>query len=566
VNDKGNIRIEKNNKIKSPNVIIRNTHQPGILFEKAYDMRIIQGDWRISCFLDTVWEKFRLSTLDRRARHLEEVYRTNRNAEIYSFYVIAIKFNDTYESFKKIDEELKFLSGTLPTPELEYYQNQIDYLHRNRKYVILEKKQRTFVESSVSRPSEHEERRWDDLHDGLKRVEDFVRKGENKMENEKLVRNILFALGEELDEYLAKSRTMLKIVDALKGNRSFHDILSLEDLREIKKDAEQQKDVRFAFDIDTLSMKNILKSSRTEFGVFSRKVMLNIYVPLVKSRSSTIYHMQSLPTPLTNTTVLYVKPRTNYIITSTEGYYYVQKPELDQCTIIESIVICKNEWFHYSKEPNCEYDLLTNNKSINYENCNIIYKQQNSTSFFRTLLGNQWVFTTPRKIEIMINYGLRYSRIIQGTGTIKFNPQCRIEVGKKILTLEKETSHEDNVIIPNQNLVLNNLTSLSKDTETLQQLLSLLNQGTEEKRFWEVERLAKQDEENKREQRKANNIIIVLAVIIGVLVLGVVSILSFLCYFKKILAETPDVIELSVQIETSNLTDPNHKKAFLRFV
>lgn len=480
--------------------------------------------------------------------------------------MVAIKFNDTYDSFKKIDEELKFLSGTLPTPELEYYQNQIDYLHRERKYVILEKVQRTFVESSVSRPSPHEERKWEDLHDGLKRVEELVRKGGNKMENERLTRNILFALGEELDEYLAKSRTMLKIVDAIKGNRPFDDILSLEDLQEIQTDAEQANDVRFAFDTNTLNMKNILKSSKIEFGVFSRKIMINIYVPLVKPQLSTIYQMQSLPTPLTNTTVLYIKPRTKYIITNPEGYYYVQKPELDQCMIIESIVICKNEWFHYSKESNCEYDLLTNNKSINYENCNIIYKQQNSTSFFRTLLGNQWIFITPGKMDIMINCDLRYSRVIQGTGTIKFSPHCRIEIGKKVLTLEKEITKENTIIIPNQNLTLKNLTSLSKDTEALQQLLFLLNQGTEEKRFWEIERLAKQEEENKQKQRRANNIIIILAIIIGVLLLGVAGILSFLCYFKKILAETPDVIELSVQTETSNLTNPNHKKAFLRFV
>lgn len=122
---------------------------------------------------------------------------------------------------------------------------------------------------------------------------------------------------------------------------------------------------------------------------------------------------------------------------SEKGHYYLQQSELDHCFIINNCAICQNEWFHYSREVSCEYDLLKNGNRSNYKDCDILYKHQKATSFFKTIVGHQWVFTTFGKIEIIINCGIQYVRSIQGTGIIKFNPRCKIEYERNILTTEK---------------------------------------------------------------------------------------------------------------------------------
>lgn len=144
---------------------------------------------------------------------------------------------------------------------------------------------------------------------------------------------------------------------------------------------------------------------------------------------------------------------------------------------------------------------------------------------------------------------------------MKFKPHCQIQYDNNILKIKEEVKDQIEVIIPESNLTLEKLT-----TSVNKQLLTLLNEGTEEKRFWEIQRTAKRAEEHRGKETTSENIIIILSVVIGFLAFGVVLILAFLCYFRAVLANTPDVIELSVQTEAGNIKDPSSKKALLRFI
>lgn len=66
--------------------------------------------------------------------------------------------------------------------------------------------------------------------------------------------------------------------------------------------------MKFALEDDSLNMENVIKIAKMEYGVFNRKIMLNIQIPLVRMQGSTIFRMQKLPALQTPITVLYIKP------------------------------------------------------------------------------------------------------------------------------------------------------------------------------------------------------------------------------------------------------------------
>jgi hypothetical protein len=514
-------------------ISITESSHPGILFEHVYDLRFITEYWQITCYLDTAWEKYQLSDLEEQIDELKIAYGHVHRETFPRFETIEQKFNETYGNFRQIDNEMRYLNGTLAPETLWHYWPRVNYTTKDERVLLMEHNNKMLLESSVTERTPMDRQMWRDLHQSISATRESIKSNNPRMH---VLHNTLRVLEDHLDQYIARSRLILQTIETLKGNKMCDAILDHEDLLYVKNRIEAVGVGTFAFNDETITMRNVLQLSKIEFGVAKRRISINIIVPIVRPQRTRVYEMQALPAPQAFGQILYIKPEKEYTLVNNNGYYYFSRSELKRCKKVDEKIVCESEWFVYREETSCEFNLFINPEGESYENCNIVYKQGNSSIFARAISGNRWVFVTFGKVNITTYCkGERNEKTIESTGIIELKNDCVVQYRNNNLTLEKHsnTAAKKEIVIPKKNLQLEKLTPLFNNDENSQKLMKLLNQGKHEKEFWEIERLVQQSIAQNATQ---NNIYVGPAVLTGILVvllLIVVGILTFLYYSKN---------------------------------
>lgn len=149
---------------------------------------------------------------------------------------------------------------------------------------------------------------------------------------------------------------------------------------------------------------------------------------------------------------------------------------------------------------------------------------------------------------------------------IELNKDCYATYNNNNLTTDAFTNNKNEIIIPSKDLEISSLSPLFKNKQNVQKLVEMMNNNRQEKDFWEIEKQAEQTIKDEEEREQLITGIIIISCGLAILSLIVGSIMGFLYYFKIILQNTPDIVELNVQAESENVTNPSNQRAILRFI
>lgn len=534
--------------------IMRNTRQPGILFENKYDVKFINDYWILSCHIDTVWEKYRITSLERQLKDLHTNYQKFYQDHLYEYHDILQQFNETYQIFDAIDRDVKQSKGNMSDKNIDYYMVQSDAITPTERLRTLKYTKRIFFESTVSRETDEEKRTWQEVNQTIEEVYQELRKNWKKNITN-LLNNIIRYLRTILKKKLDRGRNILEAIESIKRGDLTKQLLQEKDLQDVKEAIENYKgDEIFPYD----NIESFTHFATLEFGIRERKIMTNIQIPVMRKQSTTIFLMSPLPAPQMQNIILSIQPVAKYILVNSQGFHYLAEKELERCEKFKNVIVCKNEWFNYQNDITCEYGLLINNREMKYENCQIICRRQKASFLYKTISERSWIFSTSKVENAIIKCDNKeISLQVNKVGIIAFNNTCTLMINNDELRLDKEADDlKFGFIIPDINLYINNLTTFNN--------FSFIKE--EPKYFWEEMRNIQQESDKKKSIHTLHYVVGILMGIILMTIIVTLIIVGFLWYVKRMVENTPNEIELNVQTETGSTTPAINQRALLKFL
>lgn len=538
---------------------------PGVLFEQQKDIKIIEEKWQLIIAIDFAPTKLNISQV------------ITQFDELQISCILPIKncthFRDKYNDLKLHLERIEnnwntlrecalMLENVMQEKVLNLLSKQVKILKNENKEIILNKHSKTIlVESNLTQITSSMIRKNKNLLKELETARN-ISMGRSQYDPKIFIQsynNAYSLMKEKIKKYTRITRTIEECLKILPFGKLSADLLSTDAINTILGDLNKLTEpLQVPFTKNTTLMKNLQDISEISFGTIDEYAFVVIDISFMKAEPTITYkiHTFSVPQQLkySNNTSLRIRIDGKYLILQDNYHVILNEKEFNSpsnCKSTTKYFLCEKSWLTFTNETSCEYEIFRRPQKMSLKLCPIQYRNTFEPNFVKLRSISGWYYITNRPIFLQKTCEDKLTSIVrlEEAGIMKFTPDCTVQYLNSKLTLTPIQDYlPQNIIFPNLNLQLQNISTLFKTRETR----ALFQKNTDEDliyNLWTVEQQCIDEIRTTRENEEVKYTLkislIVGSCILALLVL-IASFVTALCYVVK---ETPSVQEITFNRE-----------------